>query len=95
MVGFSSDWQVPCPATPNKRKYRTSDYAYGVADGVLRRSGVRLAVYACAACGWFHLTRKVMGSDVVLPGTNETRAQVWRREHPDDPIYPYDRLDDK
>jgi len=37
----------------------------------------------------------VYGSDVIVPGTSETLAQKWRRENPGDPIYPYDRLDDK
>ncbi len=89
MAGFSSDWQIPCPGTPYKRKYRTSDFAWMVALGVYETKGVLLAVYACADCGWFHLTKKIDGSDVVLPGEDGTVAYRWRQDHPGE-RYPWD-----
>lgn len=90
MPGYSSDWQVPCPGTPNKRKYRTREFCQQVADRVWEEKRVRLSVYACADCGWFHLTRRTNGSDVVQGNEPGTHASKWNREHPGEQ-YRWDR----
>lgn len=62
----------PCPDTPSKTIYTTSAAAWRAADERSGQVGARIAPYACSGCGYYHLTRKVNGSDVLTrqPGSS-------------------------
>jgi hypothetical protein len=58
-----------CPTSPTKRKYANSDEAREAARHRTAESGIDIIAYACPGCGLFHLSKKVKGSDVVVPAS--------------------------
>lgn len=65
-----------CPDSPTKKKFRTSADAWAEAETRSKETGITIIAYACAGCGYFHLSRKKDGSDVarVKDGVVETAA---------------------
>lgn len=55
-----------CPSSPTKRKYPNSEEAWEAARYRTAESGIEIVAYACPGCGYFHLSKKVKGSDVVV-----------------------------
>ncbi|QDH93121.1 helix-turn-helix DNA binding domain protein [Microbacterium phage Margaery] len=54
-----------CPEAPTKRKFTTTTEAWTEARKRTAESGIDIAPYACAGCGFYHLTKKVTGSDTL------------------------------
>lgn len=54
-----------CPERPTKRKFKTRALADTAAIEASRDAKMTIVAYACPGCGYFHLTRKVGGSDIV------------------------------
>lgn len=58
-----------CPEAPTKKKYRTTDEAWTAARERREDTGLDIAPYACSGCGYYHLTKKVTGSDTLTRQT--------------------------
>jgi hypothetical protein len=55
-----------CPDAPTKAQYLSTDAAWTAANKRSVEAGLDIIAYACPGCGYFHLSRKVKGSDVVV-----------------------------
>ena len=58
--------KTKCPASPTKRQYLDTKEAWKAAGLRSQETGLDIVAYACPDCGYFHLTKKVKGSDVVV-----------------------------
>lgn len=86
-----------CPDSPTKKKYATLAAAKEAARESSSRAKMSIDAYACPGCGFYHLTRKVDGSDIVREdGASLLTASMKRHpagnarvERSDDPeLYP-------
>lgn len=55
-----------CPTAPTKARYYSSEAAWTAANKRSVEAGLDIIAYACPGCGYFHLSKKVKGSDVVV-----------------------------
>ncbi|WQY99772.1 hypothetical protein [Microbacterium phage MO526] len=73
-----------CPEAPTKRKYKTTDEAWAAARERSAETHLDIAPYACPGCGYYHLTKKVTGSDVLTrqDGGKVVTGAQRRSNHP-------------
>lgn len=77
-----------CPEAPTKRKYRTTDEAWAAARERTAETKMAIAPYACPGCGYFHLTKKATGSDVLTRQGDGSVVTGSQRKHAENhPVY--------
>lgn len=64
--------RTKCPEHPTKRKITALDEAEEAAAEASKKAGRTIVPYACAGCGYYHVTGKTNGSDVVHAGKGGT-----------------------
>lgn len=80
-----------CPTNPTKRKYKTLAEAEDAAATSSARAHRTIVPYACAGCGFFHLTSKSAGSDEAYAdskGAIKTTALQVRESSHIKPVIP-------
>lgn len=79
-----------CPDSPTKRKFRHLDDAWDAARESSAKSRLDIAPYACPGCGYYHLTKKVDGSDIavmapvgITTGALRKKVEMPTKDHPE------------